>query len=200
MLSQAPVTGLYDLGPYARYVGLAALNRFDDFGHIHEAMRVFTSETGHALALYVWTDFGPVLIRLEPGLQSFAVSIRVGSVLPLCTSATGRAFLAHLPDTVTRPFIERERAEALRDGLDDPYSEALIEEIQQIKSMPLYVSRKAIIPGLAIVAPLFDARGSLVCMLTALAPRGATDTEAQSQLLNDLTQVVNKLSRQFRGS
>src|SRR3546814_5361590 len=51
---------------------------------------------------------------LVTGVQTCALpisplSIRVGYVLPLTTSATGRTFLAHLPPVLTRRLREEER-------------------------------------------------------------------------------------------
>src|SRR3546814_11164699 len=52
--------------------------------------------------LTVWGNRGPCIVRRLEGSRETPLSIRVGYVLPLTTSATGRTFLAHLPPVLTR--------------------------------------------------------------------------------------------------
>ena len=42
-----------------------------------------------------WRDRGPVILRWEDSRRPVTVIVQVGSTMPLLTSATGRAFLAH---------------------------------------------------------------------------------------------------------
>jgi DNA-binding IclR family transcriptional regulator len=196
LVTQVPMSGLYDLGPYARQIGLAALNRFDEMTLVHQFVTTFVAQTGHALALYVWADLGPTLLRLELASSALPFALRVGSALPLCTSATGRVFLAYLPDAVTRSFVERERSRAAADGrvLVD-----LDAEIAAIKATPVYVTQDAIIPSYALVAPLFDASGRLFCTLTGLAPLGANARE-RDRFAADLQRAAGSLANELFGS
>jgi DNA-binding IclR family transcriptional regulator len=196
LLMQAPVTGLYDLGPHARRIGVAALNRFDEMTHVHQVVSAFVAQTGHAIAVYVWTDLGPTLIRMEIGTQSFPVLLRVGSALPLCTSATGRVFLAYMPETVTRGLVEREHAVAAAGG---HALRAFDEELRNIKSDLIYVTNEAIFPGIVVVGPILDTRGDLFCTLTAIAPRDST-SEQRRQLAIDLRRLVESCSRELFGN
>lgn len=200
LLIQAPVTGLYDLGPYARRIGMAALNRFDEMGYAHQAVTMLSAKTGHAIGLYVWTDLGPALVRLEMGAHAFPVALRVGSALPLCTSATGRVFLAYMPAAITQPFVARERSAALEEGYPAPDGPALEKELEIIRAQRIYWTHDAIIPGLAVVAPVFDAHGGLFCTLTGLAPRGYADETRRERLIEDLSDAVEHLSRDAFGT
>lgn len=200
LLTQAPVTGLYDLGPYARRLGMAALNRFDEMGHAHQAVTMLSAKTGYTVAIYVWTDLGPALVRLEMGAHALPVTLRVGSAIPLCASATGRVFLAYLPTTLTQPFVERERRAALAEGDPAPDGPALDAAIDKIRTQRIYWTHNAIIPGLAVVAPVFDAHGDLFCTLTGLAPRGYADEKHRADLIENVGRAAADLSREFFGA
>jgi DNA-binding IclR family transcriptional regulator len=200
LLAQAPITGLYDLGPAARRIGMAALNRFDEMGHAHQAVTTLSARTGYAIGLYVWTDLGPALVRLEMGAHAFPVALRVGSALPLCTSANGRVFLAYMPDSVTAPLVARERAAAAAEGQPIPDGRALSRELKKIKEQKIYWTHDAIIPSLVIVAPVFDAHGRLFCTLTALAPRGHGDERRREHLIHELRASVDELARDLFGT
>jgi DNA-binding IclR family transcriptional regulator len=196
LLTQAPLTGLYDLGPYARRIGLVALNRFEEMAHVHQFVTTFVAQTGHTIALYVWTDIGPTLIRMEMASGALPFALRVGSALPLCRSATGRVFLAYLPDGLTRSFVERERAVAAAEGWTLP---DLGAEVAKIRSERVYATRDAIIPSRAIVAPILDASGKLFCTLTGLAPLGSA-TKDWERLSADLQRGASTLSLELFGS
>jgi DNA-binding IclR family transcriptional regulator len=196
LLAQAPLTGLYDLGPYARHLGLTALNRLEEMAHVHQFVTRFVAQTGHTLCIYIWAELGPTLIRLEVGTASLPFMLRVGSALPLITSATGRVFLAYMPDAITNPFVQRERDIAHTEGRTLP---DLAAELAAIRADSVYITKEAIIPTLAVVGPIADANGVLFCTLTALAPLGGTRSDASNRLAADMREAVATLSRDLFG-
>lgn len=89
--------GKYDLGPAALKVGLACLQRLDPLKAAEPVIRALAAKTGHAVALSVWGNLGPTVVRLIEARQPLHISLRIGSVLSLFDTATGRAFAAALP-------------------------------------------------------------------------------------------------------
>jgi len=106
----------YDLGPEALRLGLAALAHLDILNIAREAMFEIRDATGEAVFLSVWGNRGPTIVHRLEGFHLSPLSIRVGSVLdPL--SATGRAILSTLSDTLVREMIAPILAEAKPDDL-----------------------------------------------------------------------------------
>src|SRR3546814_11384883 len=88
---------------------LAAIDQNDVVALAEEPMEALRAETGETAYLTVWGNRGPCIVRRLEGSRETPLSIRVGYVLPLTTSATGRTFLAHLPPVLTRRLREEER-------------------------------------------------------------------------------------------
>ena len=106
VVRQEPDTGFYGLGPYALRLGMAALEQFDVFTAARPVMADLASTVGHTIFLGVWGNRGPTIVyRIESGRGRPILELRVGTVLPLLSSALGRNFLAHLPDALTRELV-----------------------------------------------------------------------------------------------
>jgi DNA-binding IclR family transcriptional regulator len=199
LLTQSAITGLYDLGPLACRLGVAALNRFDAMGYVHQAATVLCAKTGYTIALYVWTELGPALVRFEPGSHRFPVLLRIGSTLPLYSSATGRVFLAWMPSASTKGLLDREREAARADGRKFPSSRDIEKELAAIRSDCIYWTPNAIIPGLAVVAPVFDPNGEIVCAVCALGPLGHANPRQRAQVIDEMRKSIAHLSETMFG-
>ncbi|MBC7437725.1 MAG: flavin reductase [Bdellovibrionales bacterium] len=76
-------------------------------------MQRIAEELDITICAAVWGNAGPTLISWETGPTSVLPSFPLGLVLPVTSSATGKAFAASLPPATTGPFVERELAAAL---------------------------------------------------------------------------------------
>lgn len=161
--------GHYDLGPAALKVGLACLQRLEPLKAAEPVMRDLAARTGHSVALAVWGNFGPTVVRLIEASQPLHVSMRIGSVLSVFDTATGRAFAAVLPVDRLRQAIAGPMGEAMPAAtfrqrlaeLDDIRAEARRHGVSRAVGSP--------IPGVnAFSAPVFDMDGNPVMVITAL--------------------------------
>jgi DNA-binding IclR family transcriptional regulator len=174
LVAQDAATGRYDLGPLALTVGLAALGRVN-------AARVGTWAAGalrdridETVLVAVWGNRGPVIIGWEESSKPVTVNVRVGSVMPLLTSATGRVFLAHLPDDRTEAFVTAELRRDKERGSARPNPERLIAEVRR---HGLGRVDGDMLPGVsALAAPVLGHAGKLAFVLTALGPQGVFDS------------------------
>ena len=134
LLAQDPVSAHYLLGPEAIRIGLAAM-RLADPTRVAEPELIRLREALEMTCFVaVMGNLGPTIVRFEePGLP-VTLNVRVGSVLSLLWSATGRICLTFLDDSHLRAGLNVHRgrithpavAEAL--GYDgQPAAEALTE-------------------------------------------------------------------------
>jgi len=112
LVEQNAETGRYDLGPAALTVGLAALRRLDPVRQGAAALRGLCDRLGETTVLTVWANKGPTIVGWEESDRPVTVNVRIGSVLPLTTSANGHIFLSWLPSAVTAPLVTAEGASA----------------------------------------------------------------------------------------
>src|SRR5665647_1424992 len=108
LVAQDAASTRYDLGPAALKLGLASLSRLDAVKLARERIGPLGEQIGHTLALAVWGNHGTTIVHWEESPQAVTVNLRLGDVMPLLSSATGRCFAAFLSrDAITRPMRSR---------------------------------------------------------------------------------------------
>lgn len=190
LVVQDPVTARYGLGPYAIQLGVAGINQLDLIDVAAAPMDALQNETGVSVSLSIWGNRGPTIIQKLDGPWPIPVTIRVGFVLPLLTSATGRIFISFLPDREWHPIADDEAA--LRGGPARP-APGLVDAV---RASGLATSDSEVNQGFAALsAPVFDHDGKLVAALTVLGLRSMIDTDADGTLANALRRAAATLSR-----
>ncbi|MGH8258441.1 MAG: IclR family transcriptional regulator [Steroidobacteraceae bacterium] len=161
-------SGQYDLGPFALQLGLGALARLEPVTLAAPVLALLREQISQTVALAVWANHGPTMVRWLSADTPVAATLRVGSVMPLTRSATGGAFLAFVPRSRTAPLVRQELKENARHGIG-PTTEAALESVIE-RTCRLGAARTSdFIPGIAgISAPVFDHSGEMVLALTAL--------------------------------
>lgn len=171
LVEQEPGSGYYALGAAALQVGLACLHQLDPLKAAEPVAQDLALRTGHAVAIAVWGNFGPTIVRLVEAQQPLHIMLRVGSVMSVLGTATGRAFAAALPAE------QLERAIALSQGQEVGGSRAaakawrkdIEEAVAEVKRHGLTRAAGRPIPGVnAFSAPAFDHEGHCALVLTAL--------------------------------
>ncbi|QGZ61797.1 IclR family transcriptional regulator [Paraburkholderia acidisoli] len=177
LVAQDTATQQYLLGAEAMMIGVAAMRQADPVRIAEPALVRLRESLEVTSFVAVMGNKGPTIIRFEePGLP-VTVNVRVGSVMPLLWSSTGRLFLGLLDDTRVLALAEEELAHAnaeLRGALDarDPIG-ALRRDVQATQCASV---RDTNLKGIsAVSAPLFDQTGKLCAVLTALGASGGFD-------------------------
>ncbi|WP_241139496.1 IclR family transcriptional regulator, partial [Achromobacter xylosoxidans] len=130
-VEQDPASARYRLGPQALHTGLAALAEVDFVKVAAGCLEDLSTAIGQTVFLSVWGQHGPTIVQWRDARLPVTVNVRVGSVLPLLNSATGRVFAAWLPEPLALPRALAEWDAARRQGadtaalLDDPAATGL---------------------------------------------------------------------------
>jgi DNA-binding IclR family transcriptional regulator len=197
LLRQSAVSGEYDFGPLARKIGAAAFNRHHGLKVVHEALTSLAAESECTAALYIWTEMGPTLVRLEMGTRTLPVVLREGTALSVTGSGTGRVFLAHLQSSLTRDFVRQEQEQADDEGFRLWSDAELDAEIARIRSARVYWTAEAIFPGSIGVAPVFESNGNLHSVITLIPPRGQNTKAARQRLTGLLEAKLDLLAAEL---
>ncbi|SFE12823.1 transcriptional regulator, IclR family [Sulfitobacter brevis] len=153
-------SGKYDLGPRAAEIGIAAVARIDPVNSAADGLSDLVEQTGMSATLAVWGTHGATVIRWERAATALVTTLGVGSVLPVTRSATGRIFLAHLPDRLLADLVSAE-------GTNLAATEPLRADI---RSIGIAIADQEFIPGLyALACPVMDVQGSPVAVVTLVA-------------------------------
>ncbi|MCO5397053.1 IclR family transcriptional regulator [Ralstonia soli] len=198
LVTQTP-EGRYDLGPFALEMGLRSLNRQDPMRRARPTAAALRDEIDHTIGLAVWGNQGPAIVHWEEASHPVTVSLRLGDVMPMLNSATGRVFGAYLPRAQTLPFIQRELERAAARPDDNPELprtleayDALCADVRHHGAARIH---GGVLPGInAMSLPVFDANGQLCLVLIALGAQSTFDTTWSSPLERRLQQAAQQLS------
>ncbi len=177
LVSQSEQTARYQLGPQAIGIGLAALRSINPVAEVCTALPALRDDINQTVTVAVWSDAGPVLVAMQESDHWLTMNIRVGSRLPILTTAIGRTFLAHLPEFAVRPLISAERQRSQSSGVVLASAEEVEDLVREIRERRLARAPSAIIPGIdAVAAPVFDFRNDLVAVICVVAKSDAKIT------------------------
>lgn len=168
LASRNVTSGLYDLGPAARHLGVEALRRTDAVSTASAYAVELRDETGHTVNVAVWGDAGPLIVRWDTGAHALPITVRVGSTLPLLDSSVGHVFLTYLPKRTTSEVlkIQQRRSETRKGGTREI---AAIRAIVREDGFSFTASQ--MIFGLAaLAAPVFGADGGLALVMGLALP------------------------------
>ena len=198
LVSQDSIGGHYRLGPAALRLGLSALAQQDTVELARAEMARLSELTGDTVFLSVWGHAGATVISRFDGTNVAPLAVRVGAVMPLLASATGRTFLAWLPEQYTKPILKREKSGQGRTAKTKLSAAALAE----IRRDGFVITPGAVAAGMiAIAAPVFDYSRRLQCVLTITEHAGHLDEAGCDALACALRQGADAISRSagYRG-
>ena len=197
LVTQDAGTTRYDLGPAALKLGLASLSRLDAVKLARERVAGLVEALGHTVALAVWGNRGPTIVHWEESPQAVTVNLRLGDVMPLLSSATGRCFAAWLaPDTLA-PLLHEELVRSQRHPLPDvPATTAQVQRLRtQTRTQGLGRAVDSLLPGVAgFCAPVFDADGHLALGIVTLGPTSGFDSAWDGAVATPLRAAAARLS------
>ncbi len=189
LVVQNPATGYYALGPTALKLGLAALSRIDPIRQASDLLDGLVAETGYTGLVTIWGDFGPVIIRYVHGQAPFAMSLNLGSVLPLQASAVGTVYMAFDDPKRFTKLLEQER-----EGSGRSDSKEIAQRIKLAREKGYASLEGLVIPGLvALAAPIFDMQGRMIATI-GLTARSSDKSFLAKKTISKLIEVATKAS------
>lgn len=212
LVSQDPVSTRYDLGPTALRLGLASLSRLDAVKLARQRVDDLLAEAGHTVALAVWGNHGPTVVHWAEAPQTVPVTLRLGDVMPLLSSATGRCFAAFMGpqgnDAQRIGPMVRDELTQLRKlppdagGGDLPRSLAEVEALlEDTRRRGLARVVHSLLPGVGgFCAPVFDAQNRLALGIVLLGSVITFDTDWDGPPARALRRCAQRLSADLGAS
>jgi DNA-binding IclR family transcriptional regulator len=196
LVTQEPGTQQYVLGTECLAIGLAAMRLADPIRLAEPSLVRLRESLEVTCFIAVMGNRGPTIVRFEePGLP-VTVNVRVGSVMSLLWSATGRLFLGLLDETRVRALAEEELRHSPADLLaqldrHDPIGQ-LRRDVQAVQCATV---KDTNLKGIsAVAAPLFDFNGRLCATLTALGATGGFDSSIDGSIATSVRQEAQAIS------
>jgi DNA-binding IclR family transcriptional regulator len=201
LVVQDATTTRYELGPATLRLGLATLARLDAVKMARERLPTLGEHTGQTLALAVWGNHGPTLVHWQASPLAVPVNLRLGDVMPMLSSATGRCFAAFLGQGVgsdqARVLIEQEMRRARESGRKDvPGTDAELQALlNETRKQGLGRVKNVLLPGISgFCAPVFDADGHLALGVVTLGSSATFNVDWNGPLALAMRQMARQLS------
>ena len=178
LIEQNPLTGRYELGPFALQMGLISLHLLDPVRIAIPLITQLTAEIDQTVGLSVLGNQGPTIIYISESSYPIHVNMRTGTVMSIQHTATGRTFAAFFPSRQVERIIELEGRSGVAAGCDMKVKkgEKLDVILADIRKRGLARVLGEPIPGInAICAPVFEHTGSIALGITAIGPAGSFD-------------------------
>lgn len=193
-------TGSYELGPLALQLGLARLQRLDAVKEVTPFIEELAAKTEQSIAVAVWGNLGPTIVRMEEPVHPMHVNLRTGTVMSLAHTATGWLFAAYMPPKVVERLIQEDiaRQGGRSDGSVLTTRAQVEESVQETRRHGLSRTLGQPIPGInAFCAPVFDAGGHLVLGITAMGPEATFDNDWNGKVATPLRACALEVSRRL---
>jgi DNA-binding IclR family transcriptional regulator len=190
-------TTRYDLGPAALKLGLASLSRLDAVKLARERVGPLMETIGHTIALAVWGNHGPTVVHWEESPQAVTVNLRLGDVMPLLSSATGRCFAAYVSRDAIAPMLRDEMARAQKAGRTDvPATMAEVKTmLDEVRARRAARVVDTLLPGIVgFCAPVFDSDGHIVLGIVTLGSVATFDGAWDGAVHRPLAAAAAQLS------
>lgn len=200
IVEQDSSSGRYDLGAYALELGLSGLGRLDPVRLAGPILEPLCEEIQETVALAVWGNLGPTIVRIVDAGGPVTITLRHGTVLPLNNSATGRGFAAFYKSPFMKKMLDEElRASSEASGTAITILRRQLEKsLTEIREHGISRATGSLTPGInGVSAPVYDHSGSMVAAITALGSVGEFDAEWDSPLAKAMLRAAKQLSHRL---
>lgn len=197
IVEQDASSGRYDLGSYALELGLSGLGRLDPVRLSGPILEALCEEIQETVALAVWGNHGATIVRIVDAGGPITITLRSGTVLPLCKSATGRAFAAFYRS----PFLKKMLDDELKETSDASKTAITIvrrqleKSLTEIRDHGIARATGSLTPGInGFSAPVYDHTGSMIAAITSLGTMGEFNVEWDSPVAKAMMNAAQSLS------
>lgn len=199
LFAQDIVSGHYGFGPLAIAMGLTAMRSIDVIKASSESLVELRDKIDETVMLLLWGTEGPLVYRFEESSRPVFMNVRIGSTLPLLTTAAGRVFMSYLPRAQVWPIVRRELAAAANKDGRQKFTEAAIPGmIEQIRAFGMAGVVGEFLPGInALAAPIFDHKSRMIAVVGALGRPEELSIEFDEPAAVEIKRVATEISRRL---
>ena len=191
MLYRDKETGTYVLGSQLIKFGMIASDQDNVLGRISPFLEAISKKSACSVTFSIWTENGPMVIKLFNNNLGFNIGVQVGTILPV-TSSAGKIFLAFKEDY----FLEQWREKEFK-LLSPEIIEGLEQELSIIRQNEITFSNEPIVASVSSISfPVFNYQKQL---LAAVSVVGFNEQIPMNEE-EELSQYIIGISREISNS
>jgi DNA-binding IclR family transcriptional regulator len=168
LVEQDAASGYYGVGRSSIAIGLSGLWACSPVKEAARAIAQLRDTTRDTTFGAIWTDMGPTVCLLEESDRPIYMNIRVGALLPVYLSATGRVFAANLPEELVRKVVKLQEHTLSVSG--QKFTPAQLRELYgEVRTNGYAAIAGLSVPGVsAVAAPVYDHKGKVAVVIGVL--------------------------------
>lgn len=193
----------YSLSTSSLKIGITALRLIDPIQIAFEQAEKLHQEYDRTITVAIWNGNYPLVIKWLDSSKSLNVNIRLGSQLSPFTSASGRIFLAFLPEQRRKDILDEffSAPPALPRLNGQPLNkERFVELLEEIKEEKVCRFRQDYLPDINVVsAPIFDADNNISSIINLLGQTSDTPVDKGSVYEQAILNACRSATQKLRG-
>jgi DNA-binding IclR family transcriptional regulator len=180
LVEQESQRGRYGAGPLTIPLAFTRLRNLDFIAMAEPVLAELRDASKETALLTIWSESGPVVLRIYESARPVSLNVRIGSLLSLDSSATGLALSAFVPEPQLKAVIEAQIAQGrMKRSATKPF----LAKLEDVRRDGVASVRGTLVPGVsAIASPIFDAGGRAVLAIGILGHEADVDTSLDSHL------------------
>jgi len=111
--------GRYGLGERVNALGHTGLNHNNLLEHLTTVANEIKNALNCAVQIAKWFSEGPIIIQSVEPDSPISIITRIGSRMPLTTSATGQLFASYQPEAIIQPLVMAEWQDSAANPMPD---------------------------------------------------------------------------------
>lgn len=190
--------GQYALGDQAWRLGLNCIQHSDALQLVQHLIYELQSKVGCGIQISKWSPQGPLVVQSIESNHPISIVTKVGSIMPLTNSASGRLFASYLPEHLIRPLMEVEWQKQQFAGLT--FSPRNWDEFLALKGCiqqkGMSIAQGDLLVGInAVGFPIFNTHQTLEFCIVALDSESYLPVHEQSLVLETLKREVAAINQ-----
>jgi DNA-binding IclR family transcriptional regulator len=180
LVEQDSQRGHYGAGPLTIPLAFTRLRNLDFIAMAEPVLADLRDASKETALLTIWSESGPVVLRLYESARPVFLNVRIGSLLSMDSSATGLALSAFVPELQLQAAVEAQIAQGRMKRSD---TKPFLAKLEDVRRNGVASVRGTLVPGVsAIASPIFDAGGRAVLSIGILGHEVDVDTSLDSRL------------------
>lgn len=184
----------YKLGPRLASLGYSVIQRFDVRRAALRYMEKIVQEFNEACDLSIFDGREILYLEVLQSNHSLTISAATGMRLPAHCTASGKVFLAFLPEENFQRFIQQPLRKLTEKTITDP--QILKNKLSEIREAGYAIDDEEMELGIkAIAAPIFDQNGEIIASISIPGPTSRILDEKIPEFAFALKQTSQNISR-----
>lgn len=196
LVSQDPHSGFYTIGGQSILMGLVGLRSLDVVRLAGSALPELRQRTEETAILAIWTDNGPIVVQFDESARPVYMNVRVGSVLPLPSTAVGLAFAAHVEPAVVDTIV---RTNPVHQLARSPRA-TFLAQLERVRRDGFAFVHGSLVSGVsAVAAPIFDHNDAIVAVIGIVGRQEDVARTFDPVIVPSVLEISRELTRQLGG-